>query len=179
MAAYPQAKVILTTRDPDSWVRSMGSCYYRILNMLQWWNPLVYYDPVRVFHLDSFEGCLHRGKDFWGEFGKLVQIILMELTSGDVPNRAALRRGYIMHNEHVRRTVPKNKLLDFQPADGWAPLCAFLGKQVPSGPFPHVNEGGKAADGVKFLIILKLIQMSAVPVVFVAISLVAWSWAWS
>ncbi|KAM0799998.1 P-loop containing nucleoside triphosphate hydrolase protein [Usnea florida] len=162
MAAYPQAKVILTTRDPDAWVRSMGSCYYRILNMLQWWNPLVYYDP-----------------DFWGEFGKLVQIILTELTSGDVPNRAALRRGYIMHNEHIRRTVPKDKFLDFQPADGWAPLCAFLGKEVPSGPFPHVNEGGKAADGVKVLIALNLIQMSAVPVAFVAVGLVAWSWALS
>ncbi len=103
----------------------------------------------------------------------------MELTSGDVQNRAALRRGYIMHNEHVRRTVPKDKLLDFQPADGWAPLCAFLGKQVPSGPFPHVNEGGKAADGVKVLIALKLIQMSAIPVAFVAFALVAWNWAWS
>ena len=47
-AAYPKAKVILTTRDPDSWVRSMNSCYYRGLNMLQWWNPLVHYDPVCI-----------------------------------------------------------------------------------------------------------------------------------
>lgn len=49
MAAYPKAKVILTTRDPDSWVRSMESCYYRVLNMLQGWDPLLYYEPVRPF----------------------------------------------------------------------------------------------------------------------------------
>lgn len=46
MLAYPKAKVILTTRDADSWVRSMESCYYKILNMLQWWNPLIYYEAV-------------------------------------------------------------------------------------------------------------------------------------
>ena len=24
--------------------------------------------------------------------------------------------------------------------DGWEPLCAFLGKEVPSVPFPRMNE---------------------------------------
>ena len=43
--AYPKAKVILTTRDADQWVRSMEACYYRILKIMDW-NPLVYLDPV-------------------------------------------------------------------------------------------------------------------------------------
>ncbi|KAH6672390.1 hypothetical protein B0J14DRAFT_701458 [Halenospora varia] len=30
IAAYPNAKVILTTREPDGWVKSMESCYYQI-----------------------------------------------------------------------------------------------------------------------------------------------------
>ena len=101
----------------------------------------------------------------------------MEWTSGNVQDRAALRRGFIMHNEHVRTKVPRDKLLDFQPSDGWGPLCAFLGKEVPSGPFPHVNEGGQAADAVRFLVALKLVQMSAIPVAFVAVCWMAWSWA--
>ena len=105
-------------------------------------------------------------------------MILTELTSGNVQDRAALRRGFLAHNEHVRKTVPKEKLLDFNPGDGWRPLCEFLGKDVPNGPFPRLNEGGKAADAVRLFIVLKLVQMSALPVVFVAVGWAAWNWAW-
>ena len=100
----------------------------------------------------------------------------MELISGMVHNGAALRRGFLMHDEHVRTTVPREKLLDFQPGDGWGSLCEFLGKEVPSGPFPHVHEGGNAADAVRILIALKLVQMSALPVAFVAVVWLAWRW---
>ena len=101
----------------------------------------------------------------------------MECTSGKVQDRAALRRGFIMHNEHVRKTAPKHNFLDFQPSDGWAPLCAFLGKEVPSGPFPHINEGTKAANGVRILMALQLVKMCAIPVAFLAVGWMAWSWA--
>ena len=34
------------------------------------------------------------------------------------------------------------QLLEFQPVDGWAPLCAFLGvNDCPTEPYPHVNAG--------------------------------------
>jgi hypothetical protein len=35
--------------------------------------------------------------------------------------------------------VPPEKLLVFEPGDGWAPLCAFLGVPVPDEPYPQVN----------------------------------------
>jgi hypothetical protein len=38
--------------------------------------------------------------------------------------------------------VPKDRLLDFKLEDGWAPLCAFLGKDTPDVPFPRANEIG-------------------------------------
>ena len=102
----------------------------------------------------------------------------MEWTSGNIQDRAALRRGFITHNEHVRKVVPQHYFLDFHPRDGWGPLCAFLGKEVPSGPFPYVNEGNKAADGVRMLIALQLVKMFALPVALVAIGWVAWSKVW-
>jgi hypothetical protein len=36
-----------------------------------------------------------------------------------------------------------NKLivLDWEKGDGWIELCEFLGKPVPSLPFPHANKG--------------------------------------
>ena len=43
------------------------------------------------------------------------------------------------HNERVRRDAPADRLLDWQAADGWEPLCRALDLPVPDEPFPHVN----------------------------------------
>jgi hypothetical protein len=37
--------------------------------------------------------------------------------------------------------VPKDNLLEFRAVDGWAPLCKFLGKEIPDEPYPRINEG--------------------------------------
>lgn len=36
IAAYPDAKVILTNRDPDKWLASMETAYYKILASPDW-----------------------------------------------------------------------------------------------------------------------------------------------
>jgi hypothetical protein len=36
--------------------------------------------------------------------------------------------------------VPKQRLLELQPGQGWAPLCAFLGVPIPNEPYPHAND---------------------------------------
>jgi hypothetical protein len=46
---------------------------------------------------------------------------------------------YELHNERVRSEVPSERLVDWQPGDGWEPICAALGVAVPSDPFPHQN----------------------------------------
>ena len=43
---------------------------------------------------------------------------------------------------HVKRTVPKEQLLEFNVKQGWEPLCKFLGKPVPNKPFPRFNDKG-------------------------------------
>ena len=45
------------------------------------------------------------------------------------------------HIEAVKSTVPADRLLVFSVDQGWEPLCAFLGTDVPDSPFPHANEG--------------------------------------
>ena len=49
------------------------------------------------------------------------------------------KRAYEAHNADVRASVPADKLIDWHPGDGWAPICDKLGLRVPSEPFPHVN----------------------------------------
>ena len=51
----------------------------------------------------------------------------------------AAMAAYDRHNEEVRREVPPERLVEWQPGDGWAPLCAALGIDEPDEPFPHVN----------------------------------------
>ena len=52
-----------------------------------------------------------------------------------------LRQFYADHNQRVIDLVPENDLLIWNVKDGWAPLCAFLGEPIPSGPIPHDNKG--------------------------------------
>lgn len=54
---------------------------------------------------------------------------------------------YDFHNEQIRRIVPKDRLLEFQAADGWDPLCKFLGQEKPVGGHPHRNDA-KAANQI-------------------------------
>lgn len=64
IAAYPDAKVVLTTRDDEPWLRSMEASYYDILGVSAW--PFVrWLDPVSITALSrllldsraSEQGC--------------------------------------------------------------------------------------------------------------------------
>ena len=46
---------------------------------------------------------------------------------------------YRRHNAEVASTIPAERLLVYDPADGWEPLCRFFGRPIPDEPFPRVN----------------------------------------
>ncbi len=65
---------------------------------------------------------------------------LVAAVLGDDPHDGpACRAAYEAHNAAVIAAVPADRLLVFEPGDGWAPLCAFLGVAVPDDPYPQVN----------------------------------------
>jgi hypothetical protein len=43
-------------------------------------------------------------------------------------------------NREVIDTVPAERLLVWDPKEGWEPLCEFLDEPVPEQPLPHVND---------------------------------------
>ena len=47
--------------------------------------------------------------------------------------------GYQAHNAAVRAEADPSRLLEWQPGDGWEPLCGALGVDIPDEPFPHLN----------------------------------------
>ncbi|HEY5026039.1 MAG TPA: sulfotransferase [Acidimicrobiales bacterium] len=57
----------------------------------------------------------------------------------DVTDKAAAIAAYERHNAEVRASAPGSQFVDWQPGDGWEPLCKALGVAVPADPFPHLN----------------------------------------
>jgi hypothetical protein len=59
--------------------------------------------------------------------------------SDELEDRDAMVAAYERHNDEVRSGVPAERLLEWYPSDGWAPICDRLGLPVPEGPFPRTN----------------------------------------
>ena len=57
----------------------------------------------------------------------------------DVSDEHAVMAAYDAHNAAVRASSPPEQLFEYQPGDGWAPLCAALDLPEPHEPFPHTN----------------------------------------
>ncbi len=128
----------------------MESSYYTIL---EWraFKLLALIDPVRCSHLSTrylliiYFWILTRSTQTLGPEREVFKLILKQWTGGDIWSRHKLREGFLLHNQHIRDIVPTDNLLEFRAEDGWAPLCKFLGKEIPDEPYPKINEGANAA----------------------------------
>jgi hypothetical protein len=108
---YPDAKVILTERDPESWFNST---------------------QATIFARDFPENS----DDPWVD---MVMKAIGDLFGRRMHDKETLLAVYRAHNARVREVIPPERLLVYEVAQGWAPLCAFLGVTVPAGPMPKVN----------------------------------------
>ena len=108
---YPEAKVILTHRDPDAWFRSTQATIFA--------NDL--------------------GGDEETPFSRMIKAVIGRLFDGRLHDRDHVIDVYRRHNDEVRRVIPAERLLVYEVSEGWAPLCDFLGLPEPDGPMPKVN----------------------------------------
>lgn len=121
---YPQAKIVLTTRDPDSWFDSVSETIF---------SPRM---------LDSLKGS---------PVETMMNGAIFDHFDGPITDRAFMTDWYVRRNQLVIDSLPPERLLQFHPKMGWEPLCAFLGVAVPDLPFPRVNsrdELGTASDEI-------------------------------
>jgi hypothetical protein len=110
--AYPKAKVILTTRDKDKWFDST--------------QATIFSDAMTARILGSPIEPFFR-KTVWRDFGERIH------------DRAFMTAYFEQHNAAVVDGVASKRLLTYDVAQGWEPLCEFLGKPVPDSPYPKVN----------------------------------------
>jgi hypothetical protein len=123
MAQYPDAKVLLSVRDPDAWYKSATDTIYRRsqTGFLKSLLPL-------------FMPRLRR-------FIRMVDTIIWQRTfGGRFVDKAHAVSVFEAHIAEVKQTVPENKLLVYEVKEGWEPLCAFLNVPVPDVPFPRLND---------------------------------------
>ncbi|MEY2421087.1 MAG: hypothetical protein QOI95_1154 [Acidimicrobiaceae bacterium] len=112
LAANPDALVLLSVREPNVWYRSAANTIF----------PAVAHAPPEVAPwLNSVRRLLH------------------DRFSDQFDDPAAMIAAYEEHNAAVRREVPPAQLLEWQPSDGWEPICERLGLPVPAEPFPVTN----------------------------------------
>jgi len=109
---YPDAKILLTTRDSESWYRSMDKTILEVIRSST--------DP------QSIAGNLLKNRVFEGSIADRDHVI-----AKFEENIAA-----------VQSAFDADRLLTFHIGDGWEPLCRFLDCAVPDQPFPHTNRPG-------------------------------------
>mgnify|MGYP003653845731 FL=1 len=66
-------------------------------------------------------------------------VIFDHTFGGEVDDREHVLRVYRAHNAAVKAALPPERLLVFDGAEGWGPLCAFLEVAVPDKPYPNTS----------------------------------------
>ena len=110
-AAFPDAPVLLSTRSSAE----------------AWWESA------------SNTILVRRPGDVADDRRHMVDEMFLRSLGGDITDREAMMAAYDAHNAAVRSEVPADRLVEYQPGDGWGPLCAALDLPVPDEPFPHTN----------------------------------------
>jgi hypothetical protein len=108
---YPKAKVILTERDADAWFKSTQATIFA--------NDL--------------------GGGDGSPFAQMFKAVIGKLFDGRLHDRDHCIAVYRAHNAEVRRVIPAERLLVYEVAQGWGPLCDFLKLPTPDTPMPKVN----------------------------------------
>lgn len=129
--AYPDAKILLTTRDPERWYTSMQNTIFSNFGASAGDLPPTI-APIMGKLLPVFGAIVGR------MFGTKV--------TDDPPSKDEAIKMYEQHAEAVRQTIPSDRLLVHEARDGWAPLCEFLGVEQPAEPYPHLNDSATLQD---------------------------------
>jgi hypothetical protein len=138
MERYPQAKVLLSVRDSEDWVRSMRQTV---------WG--VFHGETVLHHLCEARAVLD---PLWRRFMSLMRHMTWDeptgALSGETFSDAGLARVMERWNESVKRTVPADRLLVWDPSEGWDPICEFLGADVPAEELPRLNDTQSFREGI-------------------------------
>ncbi|MEO8242016.1 MAG: sulfotransferase family protein [bacterium] len=120
-AAFPDAKVIHTIRPDDGWWGSFSGTIGKFLR--------VYKDIPLPPHIAAMSDVIR-------------DLVADGTFHGKAADKDAALAAYHQRLAEVRAAIPASRLLVFDVADGWTPLCKFLEVPVPDAAFPNRNQKG-------------------------------------
>lgn len=125
---YPDAKVILTVREPNDWYTSVGK------TIKEWpMDPTITW-PDRMLKTRA-----------------MARVIVKEGALKAYEDKDTMISKFLENIDRVKEMVPRDQLLIFQPSDGWEPLCRFLNITTPDTEFPRCNRGEDFLDRLRWV----------------------------
>ncbi len=124
-ATFPEAKVLLSVRDPEAWYASCAK-------------------SIHASAQAAAKGELEGGSvEVSPEAMKMINRLIWDGTfKGRFDDKDFAIGVYEAHNEDVKSKVSTDRLLVYEVKEGWEPLCEFLDVPVPDVPMPHLNDAG-------------------------------------
>lgn len=141
MAVYPDAKIILTVREPESWHVSVMGTLYQV--------------GRRYGELTKIIPWAHQF------FNAMEKVIWEGIFHNKLEDKVHAMEVFNNHIEEVKRIVPEERLLIFEARHGWEPLCEFLNVPVPANkPYPHKNNGEPIRQVLKYGVLAKWVKLA-------------------
>ena len=138
---YPDAKVLLSVRDPERWYESTRNTIYELSKL----------SVISPFSRPTFR-LVGLFVPAIGEISRMNnKLIWNDTFDGRFEDREYAKAVFEGHNAEVRRRVPPEKLLVYEVKEGWGPLCDFLGVEAPDEPFPRLNDTAEMRQRVRML----------------------------
>jgi len=132
--AYPDAKVVLSTRDPEAWEKSMIDT---IWGVIYGHSTMAHISKAREFVDLDWRGYLELMTRMWAAQG---------IFAGNELRPGQLAEAITRYQETVQANIPRDRLLVWSVQDGWEPLCHFLEVDVPDAQFPRLNDSKMFID---------------------------------
>lgn len=140
-AYYPDAKLVLTVRDPQSWYESIRRTIFQQV-----------IDPPRGLRTVVFKVVGKVSPNLRAFLAMTEACIQRPIFNDRITDREYAVSVFERHIEEVRVAFPPQRLLVYRVAEGWGPLCDFLDLPVPDGSFPHDNRAEQFSQHVGPLI---------------------------
>ncbi len=118
-AYYPNAKVILTTRDANKWFDSTNE----------------------TIHSVEFARFMKNSP-----FGEMIQKTMWDRMENRMQDRAYMVEFFNKRTVEIIDSIDAGRLLVYQVSDGWAPLCEFLDVPVPNLEYPRINSRNETKE---------------------------------
>jgi hypothetical protein len=139
MERHPDAKVILSIRDPERWYESVRNTIYELGVVIP--RHPIYRIGYKLVSIFVFRGS--------GNVDLAGEIIWQGTFDGRFEDKVHAIEVFERHNAEVQRRVPRDRLLVYDVKSGWGPLCEFLGVQEPEEPFPRTNDAAEMRRNIR------------------------------